>query len=169
MNELFKLCPNCGGKNHAFLNGKQFVCNDCKYVYFHNAAAACAIILEYENKILFTIRNQDPGKGTLDLPGGFIDANESIEEGLKRELHEELGITIGQMRYLTSFPNKYPYKGLIYSTCDAFFVAKLDTLPQQLQKEEIQSIELIDPRQLDLNRIVLQSIKNAIEFYIREH
>jgi ADP-ribose pyrophosphatase YjhB (NUDIX family) len=40
-------------------------------------------------------RNIEPQKGTLTLPGGYVDLNETWQEGAIRELREETGITIG--------------------------------------------------------------------------
>ena len=47
-----------------------------------------------ENKILLIKKNGGPYDGKLDLPGGKIEFNESIEDALKRELQEEVGIEI---------------------------------------------------------------------------
>ena len=54
----------------------------------------------------------------LDLPGGFVDENERLEEALQREVKEELGISIDNWKYLTSQANRYLYKGIAYPTCD---------------------------------------------------
>lgn len=51
------------------------------------------IIIE-KHKILLIKKKGGPYDGKLDLPGGTIEFNESIEEALKRELKEETGIEI---------------------------------------------------------------------------
>lgn len=47
-----------------------------------------------ENKILLIKKNGGPYNGRLDLPGGTIEFNEKVEDALKRELQEEVGIEI---------------------------------------------------------------------------
>jgi len=47
-----------------------------------------------DNKILLIKKNGGPYDGKLDLPGGTIEFNETIEEALVRELQEEVGIDI---------------------------------------------------------------------------
>lgn len=47
-----------------------------------------------DNKILLIKKKGGPYDGKLDLPGGTIEFNESIEDALKRELLEEVGIEI---------------------------------------------------------------------------
>lgn len=165
---LFTYCPQCGSENHQF-DGKHFLCNACAYDYFHNTAAACAIILVYDEKILFTVRNQEPCFGALDLPGGFIEAGESLEFGLKREVMEELGIDIQSMQYMASFPNTYPYKTTTYTTCDAVFIAKLTQLPLDIQLDEIQSYKLLHPSEIVLENIPFSSIRNAVQHYIEHY
>jgi 8-oxo-dGTP pyrophosphatase MutT (NUDIX family) len=53
-----------------------------------------AILLTRENEILLLrIRQPDTGEWFWITPGGGIEAGETIEEGLRRELREELGLT----------------------------------------------------------------------------
>ena len=47
-----------------------------------------------DNKILLIKKKGGPYDGKLDLPGGTIEFNESIEDALKRELLEEVGIEV---------------------------------------------------------------------------
>ncbi len=57
---------------------------------------AVGVLLDAEGRFLLTSR--PPGKvyaGYWEFPGGKVEAGESIEQALRRELHEEIGITIG--------------------------------------------------------------------------
>lgn len=60
-------------------------------------------ILEKDGKILMLIRNFEPGKGKLDLIGGFVDEGESIEGAAKRETKEESGFEVELIDKLGSF------------------------------------------------------------------
>jgi len=51
-------------------------------------------LLSYQDGILFTVRTKEPGLGQLNFPGGFVDHNESLEQALVREIHEELSLSI---------------------------------------------------------------------------
>ena len=52
-----------------------------------------------DGELLVVTRNRDPAKGTWDLPGGFLDPGETYEQGLRRELREELNLDIFALRY----------------------------------------------------------------------
>ena len=127
---LITHCPQCGNTSLSWQSRKNFSCTDCGFVLYLNIAAAVAVIIEYQGKILFAVRKHDPGSGMLDLPGGFADPGESAEAAARRELREELNIDIKDMRYLFSFPNQYSYKGIEYDTLDMIFLAKFDTIPE---------------------------------------
>ena len=111
---IFKYCPNCKSLNIEFPNNIRFLCHDCNFTYYHNIAAAVAIVFTFEDKVLFTVRNVDPDKGKWDLPGGFIDPGENAEEAACREIKEELGIDVEleDLKYITTSPNNYLYKSV---------------------------------------------------------
>jgi ADP-ribose pyrophosphatase YjhB (NUDIX family) len=68
-------------------------------------------------------RAHEPRKGTLALPGGFIDAGESAEDALRREVREEVGIEIPAFEFVCSWPNRYEYGGIAYDVCDFIYAA----------------------------------------------
>jgi len=162
-------CPKCGEKSLRQLSAKKFVCarEHCQFTAYKNAAAAVAAIIELNaDKIIMTRRGKEPGKGKLDLPGGFVDANETLEESLEREVKEELGLQIRGLSYLGSFPNKYPYKGIKYSTIDSVFVCKPDSINVKREEGEIEGWEIFDPELLNLDDVAFKSIRKALERYL---
>ena len=89
------------------------------------ASAVAVIITNNQGQVLFEKRAKEPRKGFLALPGGFTDPDESAEEAARRECREETGVEAISIDYVCSFPNTYPYKGMVYKTCDLFFIASL--------------------------------------------
>ena len=89
----FLYCPECGSPHFEVNNEKSKKCTDCGFVYYFNpSSATVALILNEKKELLVCRRAKEPAKGTLDLPGGFIDMNETGEEGVGREVWEETGL-----------------------------------------------------------------------------
>ncbi len=142
---------------------KPWYCIQCDFTYYQNAAAAVAAILIHQNEILLTIRKADPGKGMLDLPGGFVDPGESLEVALHREIEEELNFSTRNWEYLFSFPNRYEFKGVVYPTMDAFFKTDLEEKPSITPCDDVADTVWMPLDRIDLNTIALISVRTAID------
>jgi ADP-ribose pyrophosphatase YjhB (NUDIX family) len=115
--------------------------------------------------VLFTVRNVDPDKGKWDLPGGFIDPNETAEEAACREISEELGLNLqsSDLKYITTSPNNYLYKNVPYRTMDIFYECALDSDVIKVEAEdEIQELIWVKRSEIDLNQIGFVSIRKVI-------
>ncbi len=161
MREL-KFCPHCGAETLTFQENKKWHCPKCDFTLYHNVAGAVAVLICCGDEILFTQRNQEPKLGKLDLPGGFTDPEESAEQSCARELHEELNINIHpeKLRYLTSLPNTYLYKDILYNTLDLFFEYQIDTkMEMQLELSEISKVVWVKRSELQIDQLAFDSQK----------
>ncbi|GHV84960.1 hypothetical protein AGMMS50230_05680 [Spirochaetia bacterium] len=167
---MFRYCPACASQKIRFEQNKVFRCPDCGFTYYHNTAAATACLIRTGQGILFQVRNKEPGKGKLDLPGGFVDPGEGVFDGLRRELVEELGFDpAGQLRLFASFPNKYPYKNISYNTCDLFFCLEMPELTLadlKLQAAEVSAVRFVQPENVDMEELAFESVRKAIKVYL---
>src|ERR1035437_1609857 len=112
--QKFRFCPVCGSAHWEINNFKSKHCADCGFTYYGNPSAAVdCFIQNKEGELLVCRRANDPAKGTLDLPGGFVDLYESAEEALKREIKEELNLDLTNIRFQQSIPNLYEYSGMV--------------------------------------------------------
>lgn len=119
----FSFCPVCGSKLWVVNNFKSKRCESCGFVYYGNPSAAnVALILNEHDELLVVRRKKEPAKGTLDLPGGFTDMDETGEEGVIREVLEETGLHVTRADYLFSIPNLYRYSDMDIHTLDMFSV-----------------------------------------------
>lgn len=167
--EIFKFCPKCGKETLYVLNPKAQSCHNCNFLFYTNAAAACAaIIINSKNEILLTRRAFEPNIGMFDLPGGFIDPMESAEEALLREVKEELNIDITKYKYYTTLPNRYVYKGILYYTLDMFFICEVSNFDKMVAADDVQSFEFVDLKTISFDTIGLDSIRKILKKYCSE-
>jgi len=166
--KLFSRCPHCGAPEIFFDGIKELHCRACSFTYFHNVAAAVAAVLEYGEQIVLIERNKEPGKGKLDLPGGFVDPDESAEDAVRREVKEELSMDLGSLKYLGSYPNTYDYKGVTYKTCDLFFSSRIDALPTVFDTREIKELVLMHPSEISEYQIAFESTKTWLQYFKRK-
>lgn len=123
----FAYCPVCGSSHFKASSKKSKRCDDCGFEYFMNSAASTvAIIEDGQGHVLVARRAKEPAQGTLDLPGGFCDCGESAERGVVREVMEETGLRVTDVKYLFSLPNVYPYSGMSIFTTDLFFRCRVE-------------------------------------------
>jgi ADP-ribose pyrophosphatase YjhB (NUDIX family) len=70
-------------------------CHACGQTSYLNPLPVVVALLPIAGGLVGVRRNIEPKKGTLTLPGGYVDLNETWQEGAVRELREETGIVIG--------------------------------------------------------------------------
>ena len=160
---VFKFCPFCGSQNFLWDGVKAHICSNCCHKLFVNTAGATiALIKNDNNELLFTIRKFNPSKGMLDLPGGFIDLNETAEACVKREIKEELNLEITDTVFIGTFPNEYEYDGLTYFTTDIVFECYVKSFDFLCVGDDIADMIFFHPKNVNIDDIGLQSVKNVV-------
>ena len=165
----FIFCPHCASKNIVEQTEKSMECCDCGFVYFHNSAIAVATLIEKEGKILLCRRAFDPGKGKLDLPGGFVDYHESLEDALKREAKEELNVDIKNIKYFSSSSNTYLYKGITYFPTDVFFTCEIASNYVDMKvADDVAEFMWLALKDINLDDIAFESVKKMLKLYSKK-
>ncbi|MFO0977080.1 MAG: NUDIX domain-containing protein [Planctomycetaceae bacterium] len=166
--QAWKFCPRCGVA--AAKTGKNpFHCEACGHTHFFGPVSAVgAITTDSEGRVLFLIRAKDPGKGKYGLPGGFVDAGETAEDALHREVFEEIRLKIKAMSYLCSFPNEYVYQGFILPVTDMFFVMEVETFDAiESGDGEIHGWHFCHPGRKELKNMAFESNRRAMELFLK--
>jgi ADP-ribose pyrophosphatase YjhB (NUDIX family) len=166
--ELFTHCPVCGAKSFVPHTEKSNRCTECSFVYYLNpSAAVAAFIQNQKGDLLVCVRAKEPAKGTWDLPGGFIDENETAEDAVRRELKEELNAEVVEAKYVFSFPNTYEYSGLTLPTLDMLFVCSVSNVNALVANDDVAAFQFVPLHEIDSSRFGLPSMKKAVALFLQ--
>lgn len=116
-------------------------CHACGNTSYLNPLPVVVALVPIGNGLLVVRRNIEPSKGTLTLPGGYVDRNETWQEGAIRELQEETGIIISvdELR-LYDVQNGLDDTLVIFGLAAQLPVERL----KPYQSKETQEVTLID-------------------------
>lgn len=161
--DKFNYCPECGSKHFEVNDEKSKRCENCGFTYYMNpSAATAAFILNDKGELLVERRGKEPAKGTLDLPGGFADADETAEEGIAREVMEETGLEVESVEYMFSIPNVYRYSELDIHTLDLFFRCTVGGGQMPKAADDAAECQWIDLKDIHTEQFGLRSIRQAL-------
>jgi ADP-ribose pyrophosphatase YjhB (NUDIX family) len=162
--DLFRYCPRCAAARSSETQGQSpLACPACGLTYYFNpTVAAAAFVFDPEGRVLLIRRAKEPSAGKLGVPGGFIDVGESAEDGLRREVREEVGIEVERLRFLVSFPNTYFYREVTYPVVDLYFTATAVNPAMALPLDAVAGIEWRLPADVGDDEIAFPSMRKAI-------
>ncbi len=124
-------CAACGGPTRPHLGGSQRRCIECSAEHFPRTDPVVIAAVTRGSRCLLGRGHKWPERMYSAL-AGFVETGESLEEAVRREVHEETGVTVAAVRYLASQPWPFPSSLMIG------FLAEAET-------EELR----VDPAELD--------------------
>ena len=90
-----KYCSNCATPiTFGFLEGEhiqRYHCTNCSIIHYQNPKIIVACLPIFEGKVMLCRRGIEPQLGFWNIPGGFMENRESVEDGALREMLEETG------------------------------------------------------------------------------
>lgn len=114
-------CLACGARLRAARQDgfRRWRCPRCGWIFYNNPVPATVAIVVGSRGILLCRRAAAPHRGTWDAAGGFLEADEAPERGLRREIREELGARVRRARFRGFVADRYgrggiPVLGLVY-------------------------------------------------------
>src|SRR5262245_38125685 len=70
-------------------NRSRLVCRDCGYIQYDNPKVVVGSVARWDDRILLCRRAINPRKGFWTLPAGYMELNETAQDGARREAREE--------------------------------------------------------------------------------
>ena len=165
--EKFSHCPACGSSRFGVNNVKSKKCAECGFTYYANPSSATAAFIVRDGCLLVARRGKEPARGTCDLPGGFVDMDETAEQGLAREVREETGLEVTGAEYLFSIPNLYEYSGMTIHTLDMFFRVEVPADAEPQAGDDAAQLQWMPLDDVDPADFGLWSIRQAVGRFLK--
>ena len=107
-----QFCGQCGVLLRARTAERCKECPQCGLLYFPRLAPAIIVLVERGNELLLA-RSRHFMPGMYSVLAGFVEPGESLEEAVVREVKEEVGIEIKDIKYFGSQPWPFPHSLMI--------------------------------------------------------
>lgn len=119
-------CANCGAPTSIARAGWARCCGACGAEHFPRVDPVVIMLAERQGMVLVGRQKGFP-PGFYSALAGFVEAGESLEEAVARELFEEAGVRVGAVRYVASQPWPFPSSLMIGAFAEAeSFELRLD-------------------------------------------
>lgn len=138
-----KFCGVCGTKFNAMKANRSLSCPACNNLLFPHTSTAVIIAIIKEGQLLLA-HNANFPEGLYSLIAGFVEMGESFEQAAHREIYEEVGIKVKNLKYFDNQPWPFPN-----STMVGYF-AEYDSGEIQVDGTEILDAHWYTPEEFPL-------------------
>ena len=112
-----RFCGACGAPTHQLPGERCMKCAACGHAAYPRISPAMMVLIRRGNQILLARHAASPAPFYTAL-AGFVEAGESVEEAVHREVYEEVGLRVGQLTYFSSQPWPFPHSLMIAFTAE---------------------------------------------------
>ena len=112
-----RFCGNCGLKTEDKVDERAKVCPGCGHINYPRLSPAVIVAVVREDRLLLAHSRRFPGK-FYSVLAGFVEPGETLEECVRREVGEEVGIEVKNIHYFGSQPWPFPDSLMIAFTAE---------------------------------------------------
>jgi len=163
MNKLF--CTYCGQATVTAVppgdNRLRRVCPACHAIHYENPLLVVGCVPEYDGRILICRRAIEPRRGYWTVPAGFMENEETLEDGAARECLEEAlaQVDIGTPLALVNVPEA--------RQVHVFFRARMSSAQYGAGEESLEA-QLVEAAGIPWSEIAFPSTRYALEQYLAD-
>ncbi|MEM7118598.1 MAG: NUDIX domain-containing protein [Chloroflexota bacterium] len=148
----------------------QRFCLRCGFVHYPVSYPTASALIVENGRLLLTQRRRDPFAGDWELPGGFLNAGEHPEQGVVREIAEELDVTVAVEALVGIFTDLYADAyadafGLGKETLNLFYRCRIVN-GRPVAQSEIAQFRWFAPDELPSN-IAFRCNQQAVSCWVR--
>jgi len=138
-----RFCSRCGEKTRPADGEQARYCPSCSQVFYPRVSPAVIVLVQKGDQVLLARSPRFP-PGMYSLIAGFVEPAENLEHAIRREVLEETGIQVKNIRYFGSEPWPFPDSLMIG------FVAEYAGGELKIDHHEIESAFWFDRENLPL-------------------
>lgn len=112
-----RFCGRCGAATEARSEERSRVCPACRLAAYPRIAPAVMALIRRDDEVLLARSPHFP-PGMYSALAGFVEAGETLEQCVAREVEEEVGVRVSGIRYFASQPWPFPNSLMIAFVCD---------------------------------------------------
>ncbi len=110
-------CSRCGAPTERHASHEAMACTRCGQLHFARIAPAVIVLVQRGREALLARSARFP-PGVYSTLAGFVEPGESLEECVHREIEEEVGVTVQNLRYFGSQPHPFPHSLMVGFVAD---------------------------------------------------
>jgi len=107
MSQTMRFCSQCGGRNHLNHNQLAMQCGDCRTLHYPRIFPCIIVAVRNRHQILLA-QHPRHKSGMYTVIAGFLEVGETLEQCVAREVKEETGVDVKNIRYFGSQPWAFP-------------------------------------------------------------
>jgi NAD+ diphosphatase len=156
---MTRFCGRCGAEMQQTNTERAKTCPSCNFTIYPRLSPAIIVLVRNDNRILL-VRSKNAPQGRYSLVAGFVEPGETIEHAVHREVREETGIEITNVRYLASEPWPFPNSLMIG------FIADYVSGDIVADGIEIESVGWFDRDHVPRSPVNLSIARSIIDWWI---
>jgi len=114
--QTHRYCGRCGEPTVHAPSERAKLCPKCGLLSFPRLSPAVIMLVQRGEELLLARGAQFP-EAFYSVLAGFVEPGESLEEAVQREIYEEVGLDVADVRYFGSQPWPFPHQLMIGFTC----------------------------------------------------
>jgi len=159
-----RYCGRCGTPTEARPDERVRACPACRLSVYPRLSPAVMALVRRGSEVLLARSPHFP-PGMYSALAGFVEPGETLEQCVLREVEEEVGLRVSQIRYFASQPWPFPNSLMIAFVCD---LASGDIRPQPGEIEEARWFSVLQLPKLPSRISIARRLIDAVVGEMRE-
>jgi ADP-ribose pyrophosphatase YjhB (NUDIX family) len=161
-----RFCLACGHRLRVVHeDGRRRRCPRCGWTFYANPAPAAVALVMHAGRVLLARRARDPYAGTWDLPGGFLEQDETPLAGLRRELREEIGVGVRRASFVGFAIDRYGPGGVAVLT----IVYRVTPPTGRVRAaDDVAEVCWVRPREVPYREVAFPGLRRLLRDYFKK-